>query len=939
MTMRTECVCVAAFLLLSSCTGAKGVKAPPASALSASRPSSATNAQPIVVRKSDVIRGYEEFLKQYGNVDPALRSEALKRLGDLYLERAHQRFLAKMEAYDKQPQGPPPLEEYTDATQVYEQLLRTDPTFHAQDQVLYALARAYSETGRRELAQPLLTQLVTDYPASPHRQEAYFRLGEYAFDQRRFEEAAQAYEQALSLDEPFFLDKARYKLGWAYFNLQAYPKAIENFLRLVDQQSAGRQDLASDTGSLVWEALTYVTLSFRTLGGPSTMAAYFREKGARTFEKDLYLMMGNQYAAEGSVPQAIDTYRTFVRVHPLHPMAPIFSSYVVEAYERQKDANAARDARMALVGSYSSASAWDKANDEASRERARPLVKDNLSRLGISAHTRAREDKQPEEYRQAVGWYRQFLLEFPGEKETREIHLFLAESLFALQEYAEAATAYEAVAYNYAGLAVDRQAAYSAIVATEKLADKQGQERFIGLAKRFAQQFPNDARTPTVLLKSGELLFEQQRDAEARDVLGRVLSRYPKFTGTATAQKLVAHSYMRQGRYQEARAAYAATLTLLPATEKAQRREVSDLVAAAMYKEAEQQRKDDDVEAAAKTFAAISREAPGSALATSALFEAAGLYETLKRPQEALTAYQSLLELVPQSDLAGKAALQMGLLYQQRDQPLEAAEAFETAAQSIHDQDAIPQILWTAGLQYENASRWERSYGVFSQFAERFPKHPDVPEGLLKMAQALQHQGKTKDALKVFAQVEQQAPGSLVAAQAVFAQAEESLRALKRIALKEPFKANLKKKTQALEKTVSLYTHAAESRYLEVVATSAYRLGEVFEHFKTALLEAQLPKKLSQEQVEEYRFQLEEKAFPFEEKAVQAYASNVQRASSQPGAYNEWVKKSYDRLAELRPSLYKRPERAERLTSNIDVDTLTASRGPATANEVVAAGR
>ncbi len=937
--MRIECLLVAVALLLPACTGTKGVKAPPVSASSTSPPSPATDAQPIVVRKSDVIRGYEDFLRQYGDVDPALRSEALKRLGDLYLERAHKRFLSEMEVYDKQPQGPPPLVDYSDAIRVYEQLLRTDPAFHARNQVLYALARAYSETGRRELAQPLLTQLVTDYPADPHRQEAYFRLGEYAFDQRRFEEAAQAYEQALSLDEPFFQDKARYKLGWTYFNLQAYSQAIEHFLHLVDQKSAGQQDLASDTGSLVWEALTYVTISFRTLGGPSRMAAYFHETGSRTYEKDLYLMMGNQYVAEGLVPQAIDTYRTFVQQHPLHPMAPIFSSYVVEAYERQKSPDAARDARIALVGAYASASAWSRANDQASRARARPLVKDSLYRLGISAHTRARETNQPEEYRQAVEWYRQFLLEFPGEKETREIHLFLAESLMAVQDYAQAATAYEAVAYDYAGLAVDQHAAYSAIVATEKLSDKRGQERFVGLAKRFARQFPNDARTPTVLLKSGELLFEQQRDAEAREVLGEVLTRYPKFGGTATAQKLVAHSYMRQGRYREARAAYAATLALLPVTEKTQRRELTDLVAAAMYKQAEQERKDQHVDDAAQTFAAISREAPESALATTALFEAAGLYETLKRPQEAISAYRELLQRAPPSDLAGKAALQMGVLYQQRDQPIEAAEAFETAAQSIQDRDAIPQILWTAGLQYEKAAQWENSYGVFSQFTARFPKHPDVPEGLLKMAQARQHQGKANDALKLFTQVERQAPGTLVAAQAVFAQAEESFHALKRIGLKEPFKPNLKKKTQALEKTVLLYTHAAESRYLDVVATSAYRLGEVFEHFKAALLEAQLPKKLSKEAVEEYRFQLEEKAIPFEEKAVQAYASNVQRASSQPGAYNEWVKKSYDRLAELRPALYKRPERTERITSNIDVQTLTASGGRSTANEVAAADR
>lgn len=935
----TTCCLVAALALLTSCRNTRPAAPVPATAGITHPLSAAPDVRPAVVRRADVIMGYEDFLKQYGDVDPALRSEALKRLGDLYLDRAHRRFLADMDAYEKQPQGPPPLVDYREAIQTYQELLRTDPAFHAQDQVLYALARAYSETGRRDLAAPLLIRLVTDYPGSPHRQEAYFRLGEYAFDQRRFEEAAEAYEEALSFDDPFFQDKARYKLGWTYFNLQAYPHAIDNFLQLVDQKNQAQQAPTADAGSLAWEALTYVAISFRSLGGPESMAAYFKERGDASYEKDLYLLMGNQYMAEGLGQQAIDTYRTFVREHPLHAMAPIFSSYVVEAYEKQKDPAATREARVQLVDNYLSASAWYRANDEASRRRAQPLVKDSLYRLGISAHARARETKQTEDYREAATWYRRFLAEFPEEQETREVHLLFAESLTALQEYAQAAAAYEAVAYQYAGKPISKEAAYSAIVAAEKVQARAGQERFIALSTRFADQFPNDARTPTVLLKAGEVLFEQQRDDQAREVLARVLTAYPTFKGSATAQKLVAHSFMRQGRFEEAHAAYAATLARLPAAEKTQRRELTDLIAAAMYKHGEHDRKNCRLDEAARTFEAISREAPESELAASALLEAATLYETLNRTDKAIAAYRRLIQRAPRTDLAGKAALQMGLLYEHRNQSLEAARAFETAAASIGDQNAVPQLLWSAGLHYEKASQPEKSYGLFAQFTQRFPKHADAPEGVLKMAQARQRQGKTTEALKLFAQVEQQAPGTLVAAQAAFAQAEEAFRSLKQIALNEPFKKQLKRKTQALEKTIALYTRAVESRYLDVVAPSAYRLGEVFEHFKTALLEAELPKKLTPEQVEEYRFQLEEKAFPFEEKAIQAYASNVQRASSQPGAYNEWVKRSFDRLAELRPALYKRPERTERITEIIDVQTLTARFGQAVTDEVLTAGR
>jgi len=674
----------------------------------------------------------------------------------------------------------------------------------------------------------------------------------------------------------------------------------------------------------VWEALTYVATSFRNLGGPSSLAAYFMEKGPRLYEKDLYLMMGNQYMAQGLLQQGIETYRTFVQEHPLHPMAPIFSSYVMESYEKQKETEAAQKARIQLVGDYSSKSPWYKVNDEAARSRSRPLVKEALHRLAIFSHTRAQENKKGEDYQQAAAWYRQFLMEFPQEKESQEIHLFLAEALFELKNYAQAASAYEAAAYGYPDKGIDRKAAYAAIVAYEKVQTEEGQKKVIHLAQSFADKFPQDSQAPTVLLKAGELLFEKQHYPEARQVLENLLTRYPKQSKSAKAQKLIAHSHMQEGHYQEAQMAYSQALALVPSSGGIERKDLTDLMAAAIYKQGEQYKKENKLEAVARVFEEISIEAPESDLAPTALFEAGTLYETLKRPKEAIAIYQKLVRRYQNSNLVGKSYIQMGLLHEQQGQNLEAATAFDAASQSIQDPAQIAQLLWAAGLHFEKGSQWEKSYSSFSRFKERFAQHPNVTEALLKMAQARQKQGKVKEALQLFEKVEQKSPGTSFAAQAIFQIAEESFTELKKIKLKEPLAKSFKKKTQALEKTVTFYTRAAETRYLEVVTVSAHRLGEVFEHFKASLLESEHPKKLNKEQLEEYLFQLEEKALPFEEKAIQAYASNVQRTQNQTGLYDEWIRKSYGRLAELRPALYRRPERTERITSNINLDTLSA---------------
>jgi len=51
---------------------------------------------------------------------------------------------------------------------------------------------------------------------------------------------------------------------------------------------------------------------------------------------------------------------------------------------------------------------------------------------------------------------------------------------------------------------------------------------------------------------------------------------------------------------------------------------------------------------------------------------------------------------------------------------------------------------------------------------------------------------------------------------------------------------------------------------------------------------------------------LEDLAFPFEERAIAVHESNVRLARE--GIYNSWVKKSFDRLAVLKPARYAKTE-------------------------------
>jgi cellulose synthase operon protein C len=60
---------------------------------------------------------------------------------------------------------------------------------------------------------------------------------------------------------------------------------------------------------------------------------------------------------------------------------------------------------------------------------------------------------------------------------------------------------------------------------------------------------------------------------------------------------------------------------------------------------------------------------------------------------------------------------------------------------------------------------------------------------------------------------------------------------------------------------------------------------------------------------------LEEQAYPFEEKAIELHEVNAQRASQ--GIYDEWVKRSFGALKELRPVRYGKTERSEGIVDAI----------------------
>ena len=118
-----------------------------------------------------------------------------------------------------------------------------------------------------------------------------------------------------------------------------------------------------------------------------------------------------------------------------------------------------------------------------------------------------------------------------------------------------------------------------------------------------------------------------------------------------------------------------------------------------------------------------------------------------------------------------------------------------------------------------------------------------------------------------------------------------------------------------MEDVIAAYTASAEYGVAEVTTAATFRLGEVYESFAADLVASERPGNLDAAALEQYELLLEEQIYPFEEKAIDLYMANTDRALD--GVYDQWVQRSFDRLATLMPARYSKAERGENVITNL----------------------
>jgi len=880
------------------------------------------------------MENYRRFL-ELQRTDPQLRAEALRRLGDLNLEAG------ELERMEKEI-GQIDLHG-AEAITLYSALLRAYPDYPRNDQVLYQLARAYETTGQPEHALATLDRIVQRYPDSPQIAEVQFRRGELLFSARRYAEAEDAYAKVIARGpQSGFYEQSLYKHGWSLFKQSLNEESLPSFATLLDHQLVRGTDrrvvrleeLTRAQRELVEDTLRVMSITFSYDEGAESLDRFLRTRGDVPYAHLLYSSLGNLYVEKQRYQDAAAAYRAYVARDPNSDHAPNLAMQAIEAYRKGGFNKLVLDGKREYVERYNFDAPFWQGRDRAAYPTVVQELKTNLKDVATYYHATAQSTKRIPDYQAAARWYRSYLESFPDDPDSAETNFLLAETLFESQQYALAAAEYERTAYGYPKNEKSATAAYAALVAYAKEEERLDGEakvewhrRAVDSGVKFAQTFPEHPDSAGVLTRAAQDIFEAKDLPRAIEVAQMLLAWQPPVDGAKQriAWTIIGQSHADLGAFDQAETAFLRARDLT-AGDQEMYADLTERIAAAVYRQAEAKQKAGNALGAVDDFLRVAEVAPTSKIRATAQYDAAAQLVKLEQWDRAIGVLEDFRARFPKHELSVNVTRNLAVAYAEANRPGQAAAEFERIASDRNEDPAVRrEALLQAADLYEKGEQPAKAVTMLESFVEQYPtpvgEAIEARQRLADLAarrgDVLRQQHWQREIVKADAQAGAARTDRTryLAAKAQLALAQPARDAFRGVKLVAPLRKSLTAKRKALDAALAGYKSAASYQVAEVTTAATFEMAELYRTLAADLLASERPKNLSPEELEEYDSLLEEQAFPFEEQAIQMHEVNVARVRE--GIYDEWVRRSFEVLAQLVPARYGKTEVAQDVVATL----------------------
>ncbi|GAB4363485.1 MAG: hypothetical protein Kow00128_04280 [Deltaproteobacteria bacterium] len=828
--------------------------------------------------------------------DPFPRAdEALYALAELRFEEEERRFHS----------GPDPggrVPDHAGSLALFRRVVREHPGSPYREAAWYGAALCLQEAGNPEESIRTMKALLAAYPGSRFADELHLRLGEEAFDRYDFDDAAREYREVGDRAPADLRATARFKLGWSLFLRQKPEEAAEAFLESLRLSREARR-----TGGIAKESLRMLARSLVESGREGEAESFLSRRGETDRGPSLLLAIQTILITQNRYPEAAGIADRFARTYP---DAPGRIDAEIAAAEALRKGNRVEESHLRKAGfsrAFGPGSRWQAAPERTPADiaRANLVAEEGLRTALFFFHGMSRKSPPGDRSFLAEG-YDAYLSLYPAAEAAGEVAFQRGWFLFESGRKRESSSAFEEAADRYGGPR-EEAARYMAVQAMNDVKTGAGsgpESEVIRLARRYEQVFPDGKRLPRILLDRARAHFRRREFREAAEAAGKAAERFPAGKDRLEARRLSGDARFSEGSFLDAEREFRAVLAA--AENPRLIGEMRKWIGFSMFRRAEGL----SGEPAAALFSRVAEEFPDLEIVPTARFRAGNAFAESGNLREAIAAFRAVESLPGSSDLALDATRRLAVLYERIGDPLAAADRYERLARTEEEgKDRSALLLRAAELLAGRDEPRRRRILLAVAALPEIPPDTRI-SACFQAAESARGEGREEEADRLYGKTldaQRDAPDVLpaLAGRSAWYRGETRFARYRALPIAPPLERTFRAKQAALERASAFFLEAIRLGDGETVASSLHRLGEGFEEFRNALLASPVPKGLSAEEREEYRFLLEEKAAPIEEKAVEAYRKNLRQAVASNLA-SPWVRRSLDRLRALRPALFAR---------------------------------
>ncbi|MBN1307773.1 MAG: tetratricopeptide repeat protein [Chitinispirillaceae bacterium] len=772
----------------------------------------------------EIIARYEKLLSNCTVKKSERCADVIYTLGGLYYDRgrdnyikARENYERQMGAYEKNPQGPEPVNpvpDYSQALAMYERLANEYPEFPKLSEAYYQMGTIYLLMGDMDKTKDAFTMVVEKYPKSPRASGAHFRLSDLCYLDHDNSCAIKHLEKIIESEvDVQTWEMVHYRKAEMYYTRGEFDKAVNLFQTYVEKCDAGLYPKREFRDM----ALEFMAISFSDMGnGAQEAVNFFKKIGHKPYEPYVMYTIGIKNRTHGQFDEAIKALTLALKKFPYYKDAPVARQDLIDCYVVKKQHEKANEEREKLVDDYGPGSKWYEKNsgESAVIEQSRNEIRRALSNIAIYYHAIAQKKKSKELYQKALKRYQEYFDKFPDDKwRIYEFNYNVAEIYGALGDCKNSAKHYNFVAMadlstypeyqpDIDTVGTDQEelekqkkgrdkgpvvisqedAGYNVIVAldncrkqkiaAEGLSEEKAYalpetQQLLEYTSQFQARFPKSSNAAEVLYLAGNIHYAAKAYDKAAETFKQVGDLYPSAKITEKAMRMLANSHTSAGQYDMAMGIFRKLLAKQePNTPEYV--EVLDLAAGSMFKRAESIKKKGDLAGAADAYKMIYNEYPTSKVADRGWFEAAVCYEEQKNYEVAASVFLELPGKFPKSTLREKAFIRAAEAYKKVEKWDLAAQAYQAGANAITKAEFAIPSLSSASECYQKIDQFDMAGKMFEMIYDRYQSDPKTPQALYNAGLIFEKGKLYSNAINVYDILAKRFTESEYAAEALF---------------------------------------------------------------------------------------------------------------------------------------------------------------------------